>query len=330
MSLAPEKFILIPADAPGRGSLEALLRAESWTPLVYDGPAEILRHTTNELPDAAPAAASGGKCARQIVAAIVRETAGESLAAIRRLNPETFVVGIGSFPASARPDASLRDHCTAQEIVTVTGVGAALFNMRASERELHDRLRVQALRITELEEATRHAQELAVRDELTDLYNRRYFRRAAEAEMERSRRYGSRFAMAMVDIDHFKHFNDTYGHVAGDAILQVFARVLERALRRMDTVARYGGEEFILLLPETQERGGAFDPARLIERIRQAVERDEQLNGKLHPDAPVTISAGVVQYPADGKTVEELILEVDARLFRAKEGGRNRVCATPE
>jgi diguanylate cyclase (GGDEF)-like protein len=108
--------------------------------------------------------------------------------------------------------------------------------------------------------------------------------------------------------------------------------VLLKNLRRMDTVARYGGEEFIILLPETHEDGKMnMDPIRLVERLRQAIERDSILNGANKTNAPITISAGVVRFPADGRTgsVLEMIQEVDSRLFRAKQAGRNRICALP-
>ena len=98
----------------------------------------------------------------------------------------------------------------------------------------------------------------------------------------------------------------------------------------MDTLARYGGEEFILLLPETAStRQTKFDSLRAMERLRQAIERDETLNGENKLEAPITVSAGLVLYPDDGQTVEGLIEEADARLFRAKEAGRNRICAAP-
>ena len=105
--------------------------------------------------------------------------------------------------------------------------------------------------------------------------------RVADNELDRARRDKSRFAIAMLDIDHFKAYNDAYGHVKGDELLAQFARVLLKNLRRMDTVARYGGEEFIILLPETHEAGKAnLDPIRLVERLRQAIERDPILNGE--------------------------------------------------
>jgi diguanylate cyclase (GGDEF)-like protein len=225
--------------------------------------------------------------------------------------------------------------------------GASVREARSAERALREKLRaieeqarLQAERIRELEDQclrlrtwARTAEEQAIRDELTDLYNRRQFMRVSDNELDRARRDNSHFAIAMLDIDHFKAYNDAYGHVKGDELLAQFARVLLKNLRRMDTVARYGGEEFIILLPETHEAAKMnLDPIRLVERLRQAIERDPILNGENKADAPITISAGVVRFPVDGRTgtILEMIREVDSRLFRAKQAGRNRICASPE
>lgn len=324
-----EKRILLSSDLPDRAVLDTLLRGDRWLPLYFK--------TADELAGMlaiAPATA--------VVALLAgHETEGEAaLRAARTLCPDAFTAAIG--PHSAHVDISLREACTPQEILVAVQIGARLRDARASERIARNQFRTleqetlaQSARIRDLESTcdtlekwARSAQEVSVRDELTGLYNRRHFLQAAEAEIERSRRDGARFALAMVDIDHFKRFNDTYGHVAGDDMLRMFSRMLLGNLRRMDTVARYGGEEFIMLMPETREvEGPDFEPERWMDRLRQAIEREPSLRGS-RSGRPVTVSAGIVQYPADGKTVSALILEADARLFRAKEGGRNRVIAT--
>jgi diguanylate cyclase (GGDEF)-like protein len=328
MSPVVEKRILLSSQLADRAVLESLLRGDRWLPLFYK--------TADELAGMlgiAPATAV-------VVLAAGREAEAEAaLRAARTLCPDSFIAVIGG--GSDFADAVIREACTPQEVLTTVQVGARLRDARASESVLRGRFHAleqetlaQTTRIRDLESAcdtlqkwARSAQEVSVRDELTGLYNRRHFLQAAEAEIERTRRDGARFALAMVDIDHFKRFNDTYGHVAGDDMLRMFARMLLSNLRRMDTVARYGGEEFIMLMPETREAGGPpFEPERWMDRLRQAIEREPSLRGS-RSGRPVTVSAGIVRYPADGKTVTDLILEADARLFRAKEGGRNRVVA---
>ena len=329
MSPVVEKRILLSCDMPDRAVLESLLRGDRWLPLFFK--------TADEL---AGMLAIAPATAVVVLAAGHEAEADAALRAARSLCPECFTAAVGG-PAGL-PDVVLREACAPQEVLTAVQIGAHLRDARATERVLRGQFNAleqetltQTTRIRDLEATcdtlqkwARSAQEVSVRDELTGLYNRRHFLQTAEAEIERARRDGAHFALAMVDIDHFKRFNDTYGHVAGDDMLRMFSRMLLSNLRRMDTVARYGGEEFIMLMPETREAGGpAFEPERWMDRLRQAIERDPSLRGS-RSGRPVTVSAGIVRHPADGKTVTDLILEADARLFRAKEGGRNRVVAT--
>ncbi len=326
MSPIVEKRILLSAELPDRAALEILLRGDRWLPLFFRSATEL-----EGMLSVAPATAV-------VVLAAGREAAAEAMASARRLCPDAFTAAVGSAEGA---DLSIREAATAHEILTAVQTGAQLRDARAAARVLRQQFHAieqetlaQAARIRDLESAcstlqkwARSAQEVSVRDELTGLFNRRHFLQTAEGEVERARREGARFALAMVDIDHFKRFNDTYGHVAGDDMLRQFARALLTNLRRMDTVARYGGEEFIMLMPETRESDGSvFEPERWMDRLRQAIEREPSLRGS-RSGRPMTVSAGIVQYPADGKSVTDLILEADARLFRAKESGRNRVVA---
>lgn len=321
--------VLLPASFPEYNAVEAALREAGWLPLSYTDAAEAER-----------------VLARAPVTAILLPVRPDTLLRVlaqrlRGLCPDAFIVGFA--PAeSVGADFQARPGCSATELAAVLRLGALVREIRAAERlraadlaHAQEQNRLLMARVMELEAScaslqawARSAQEQAVRDELTGLYNRRQFIHVAEAELERARRGGSGFAIAIADIDHFKHFNDKFGHVAGDDLLRQFARVLTRSLRRMDTVARYGGEEFIMLMPETASPGGqTSDPARLVERLREAIEREPALR---EGGGAVTISAGVVRYPADGQTIAELVLEADSRLFRAKMAGRNRVCAGPE
>jgi diguanylate cyclase len=172
-----------------------------------------------------------------------------------------------------------------------------------------------------LSESLVRIEELASHDELTGALNRRSFMTLLEAERQRYARTGQIFCVGILDIDHFKQVNDTYGHGVGDAVLRAFSRVAGASVRGSDVFARYGGEEFIVLLtaPSTREAAeGALD------RIRRAVESHRW--DELTPGRGVTLSAGVACARAD-ESVEQLVSRADRALYAAKEGGRNRVVA---
>jgi diguanylate cyclase (GGDEF)-like protein len=164
----------------------------------------------------------------------------------------------------------------------------------------------------------------SVRDPMTGLFNRGYFDTLLDFEIERARRYGRRFALVMVDADHFKRINDTHGHPTGDAVLRALARALRLGVRQSDVVVRYGGEEFLLLLHETGE-GSAYDKADL---LRQTVGKLILKPAGAGHAIKLTVSAGVADYPADGSTARSLLTTADQRLLRAKQAGRNRVIAS--
>jgi diguanylate cyclase (GGDEF)-like protein len=161
--------------------------------------------------------------------------------------------------------------------------------------------------------------DLAFRDPLTDLHNLRYFSKRFEEEIQRARRYRHSVSVIMVDIDHFKRFNDTHGHPAGNEALIQVARVLTQESRETDLVARYGGEEFAYILPETTKRT-AQD---LAERVRSRVESHAIVldNGEHHR---VTVSMGLATFPRDGSAGAPLIAAADGALYQAKTMGRNR------
>ena len=165
---------------------------------------------------------------------------------------------------------------------------------------------------------------LANTDDLTGLYNHRHFYMRLEEEYKRAERYGSDLALILLDLDHFKQVNDTYGHQQGDAVLRELATVLHRTTRETDLLARYGGEEFAVLLPETHLAGG-FQQA---ERLRREIKAHyfEALQGK-----PLTISCGVACLPftqpsfrAPRHRQDALIAWADQALYTAKRGGRDR------
>lgn len=158
--------------------------------------------------------------------------------------------------------------------------------------------------------------ELMLTDPLTGLGNRRHLDERLQVEVNRARRYGNSLCVVMTDLDHFKGINDTYGHRAGDLVLQAFANVLQEAVRATDFVARFGGEEFILVLPETTLQGAM----QLAERIRTTLEKSD------FPDIQrdITASFGVTSVK-EGDVMEEIFLRADRALYCSKENGRNRV-----
>lgn len=164
-------------------------------------------------------------------------------------------------------------------------------------------------------------QHLSTIDELTGLYNHRYFQERLEEELKRAQRKHATVNLLMVDIDHFKHYNDTFGHPAGDRLLKQVAMILKASVRDVDTVARYGGEEFTVILVDTSPD----ECAEISERIRRDIEnfpfegRDEQPGGRL------TISMGVASFPRNATSRQDLIWLADQALYRVKHSTRNNV-----
>ncbi len=161
--------------------------------------------------------------------------------------------------------------------------------------------------------------ERANRDSLTGLANHGHFWATLGLEFERAERHGRSISVALLDIDHFKRFNDSHGHLAGDEAICAVARALEADSRAHDVVARYGGEEFAVILPET-DADGAFQFA---EKIRMGVEK---ATIEPHEELALTVSVGVASSSADARSPQELVALADDRLYRAKAAGRNRVC----
>ncbi|HVT44459.1 MAG TPA: diguanylate cyclase [Thermoanaerobaculia bacterium] len=158
-------------------------------------------------------------------------------------------------------------------------------------------------------------------DELTGLPNFRAFREVIDGEVERANRYGHSFGVLVLDLDHFKKYNDRFGHLAGNEALVAVAAMVRASVRAVDMPARYGGEEFAVVLPE-------IDPAGLGvigERIRRGVEALPVPEGRV----PITISIGGALFPGDGIDVESLFATADQRLYVAKKKGRNRVVGPP-
>lgn len=174
--------------------------------------------------------------------------------------------------------------------------------------------------VQRLREGREELERLSVTDELTGLANRRRLTTELEREVQRSERHKRSCAVLMLDVDKFKHFNDTHGHPAGDAVLKRLAHVLRESVREVDTVARYGGEEFLVILPETAADGAAV----MAERIRANTERERFTPEGSSTELSVTVSIGYAVYPDHATTPTTMVEAADQALYRSKEGGRNR------
>jgi diguanylate cyclase (GGDEF)-like protein len=168
--------------------------------------------------------------------------------------------------------------------------------------------------------------EMAIRDSLTRCFNHKYLRMRLEQEVARCQRYDQELTLAMIDVDHFKQVNDTYGHPAGDVVLAHLANIIVASVRSTDVVARYGGEEFAVLMVEASAEEGSVVCNRLRERVQAYAFRT-------HPEAlddqgrhiPITVSIGVAELGSKKDTAAALLERADEALYRAKNEGRNRV-----
>jgi diguanylate cyclase (GGDEF)-like protein/PAS domain S-box-containing protein len=209
---------------------------------------------------------------------------------------------MGVFHLDAASNIGEVHHNSQQHLAVAVGetIKLALANLRL-RRRLHDQ---------------------ATRDPLTGLFNRRYLDDTLPRELHRILRKGTPLCVAMLDLDHFKRFNDTFGHDAGDLALRESSRLLRENLRKSDIACRYGGEEFLLVLPDS----ALEDASQRLEQIRSRFESMEiRREGQLL--ATITFSAGIATAPEHGSTPEELLRAADAALYAAKQAGRNRVLA---
>lgn len=179
-------------------------------------------------------------------------------------------------------------------------------------------------RLEEIEGLQQRLADLAIRDPLTGLYNRRYLEHTLDQELARAARLKYPLALVMLDIDHFKRLNDSYGHMAGDEVLKALAQMLRDGLRVGDVACRYGGEEFLLLLPGMPENA-VFERA---EQLREAFASQE--TPFREQILQITLSGGIAMYPRDGKSAEALLEYADRMLYLAKRTGRNQVRSTAQ
>lgn len=189
------------------------------------------------------------------------------------------------------------------------------------ESEYEKTKRTLEIREIEVRAILAQAHELANTDVLTFLPNRRKIISTLQEEVIRSNRYGTPLAVSILDIDHFKKVNDTYGHTAGDQVLRSVAACLRAQIRHPDTIGRYGGEEFLIVLPNSEMQAAAEQASRLCQQIRKfRIDVNEHVTS-------VTISIGVAQFKVGQETWDELLHRADTALYHAKEKGRDRWAA---
>lgn len=203
--------------------------------------------------------------------------------------------------------------------LTLMRAGNAPFSLR--ERNLlHKLMELFAAHLT-VQARVRDAQAQAMTDPLTAIWNRRYFEDRYLNELQRARRYHRSLAVVMLDIDSFKDFNDTWGHLAGDQALQAVSQLLKNNLRQSDILCRYGGDEFVVLLPESDQQHALL----AADKLRRAVAAEPVPAGKSGGTVYLTISFGVAAYPENGDNEMDLLHQADRALYAAKRSGRNLV-----
>jgi len=176
-------------------------------------------------------------------------------------------------------------------------------------------------RTREVERMKEEAVLLSYTDDLTGIYNHRFFIQQLTLEVERQKRYSTPLSLLMIDIDYFKHYNDHNGHLAGDEALKAIALLIQHGVRQSDIIARYGGEEFAaILVNATREKA-----MEIAERVRRIIAETPFPNEKEQPNGDVTVSVGVATFSSPISTLTDLIRKADNALYRAKRAGRNRI-----
>jgi diguanylate cyclase (GGDEF)-like protein len=165
--------------------------------------------------------------------------------------------------------------------------------------------------------------EQSIRDPLTGLFNRRFMQESLDKELQRAKRKNRLLSLIFLDLDHFKRFNDVFGHDAGDSVLQSMGDIFRKHFRAEDIICRYGGEEFAIILPECSVQDGfnRADALRFATKDLKLVHRGVLLE-------PVTLSIGIAGFPENGQSAQDLLDGADKSLYQSKAGGRDRVTLT--
>ncbi len=227
---------------------------------------------------------------------------------------------MGSAPQGSKTDPPFLEGLN-QVSLLLNRLGLVFFEntMRSKDEDLSDQ-DVLAIEYALLYERTR---QMAITDRLTGLYNFGYFLDRLKEERIRADRYHRLLSLIIFDIDHFKKYNDTNGHPAGNEVLKRIAAILKEEAREVDIVARYGGEEMVIILPEASRRSAH----ELADRIRFKIEQGIFPRMETQPLKHITVSAGVATFPVDAATEDDLIKKADKSLYQAKSRGRNQVVA---
>ena len=200
-----------------------------------------------------------------------------------------------------------------------SSVNSSLYEIsQVYERHVETKLKSYTEQISQLDEKL---EDISLTDGLTGLFTNRYFQQRLSGELSRAKRYGRPLALALFDIDNFRQYNETYGAPNGDLLLKKVTEILTKSTRDVDVWARFGGEELVVAFPETDK----MDATIVAERLRKSVEESSFSGQESQPGGKITISGGVVSFPHEAQSQEELINLLENLLAQAKQKGRNQI-----
>ncbi|MEA5359572.1 GGDEF domain-containing protein [Amycolatopsis sp., V23-08] len=255
-----------------------------------------------------------------------------TLAGLAFFAVNTALTGLGLYladPESATPVSCLGTMDDNLLELSTLCVGALLV-MVLNEEPLLSVLVILPLYVLQRSVLIKRLEELATTDQKTQLLNATTWQDGAEREISRAERENGSFGAMMIDLDHFKRINDTYGHLAGDDVLKAVAAVVKQETRAHDLVGRFGGEEFVALLPSTSKADAIVTAERIRQRVSELIISTTTNEGEAVDIRRQTASIGVAAYPLDGASIEAVMASADAAVYAAKHGGRNRVIGSPD
>jgi diguanylate cyclase (GGDEF)-like protein len=255
-----------------------------------------------------------------------------TLAGLAFFTVNTALTGLGLYladPEKATPVSCLGTMDDNLLELSTLCVGALLV-MVLNEEPLLSVLVILPLYVLQRSVLIKRLEELATTDQKTQLLNATTWQDGAQREVSRAERDNGSFGAMMIDLDHFKRINDTYGHLAGDDVLKAVAAVVRQETRAHDLVGRFGGEEFVALLPSTSKADAIVTAERIRQRVSELIISTKSNDGAAVAIERQTASIGVAAYPLDGTSIEEVMASADAAVYAAKDGGRNRVVGSVE